>query len=185
MEIKFSVYIATTLDGFIARPDGSLDWLPGSGSSEVNVTDQDYGMNNFMESIDALLMGRKTYEIVKGFAGPWPYGNKKAYVLSNTMGENDIAMRDKDNVILVSGEPTEITKILMDEGIKHVYIDGGKTIQSFLNSGLINQIILTRIPVLIGDGIPLFGPLNQDIHLKLVSSLSFDNGITQSTYEVL
>ena len=184
MDIKFSVYIATTLDGFIARPDGGLDWLPGAESPAENATEEDFGMGKFMASIDAILMGKNTYDIVKGFDGPWPYGNTQAYVLSNSMKASDVPEKHKDKVILVKGEPLEIIKILKQEGIKHVYIDGANTIQQYLNAGLINQIILTRVPVLIGVGIPLFGPLNEDIKLKLVSSMDFDNGFTQSTYEI-
>jgi len=184
MEIKFSVYIATTLDGFIARLDGGLDWLPGPDNSEEDVKEEDFGMGKFMATVDVLLMGRNTYDILKGFDGPWPYGDVRVYVLSNSMKPNDVPEKHKDKVILIKGEPSDIISTLKQEGIKHVYIDGGKTIQQYLKAGLIKQIILTRVPVLIGEGIPLFGPINRDMKLKLISSMGFDNGFTQSTYEV-
>jgi len=185
MDIKFSVYIATSLDGFIARSDGRLDWLPGAENSEANFAGEDYGMGKFMATVDAMLMGKNTYDLVRSFDGHWPYGDIPVFVLSNSLKESDIPYKHRDKVHIVSGEPFEISEKLKKDGFKHIYIDGGKTIQQYLNMGLIKQIIITRVPVLIGSGIPLFGHLNSDIKLKLMNAVTFDNGFTQSTYEVI
>ena len=185
MNIKFSIYIATTLDGFIARPDGSLDWLPGSDGSGESLDQEDYGMGAFMATVDALLMGRNTYDLVKSFDGPWPYGKVPAYVLSNTMKQEDVPDKHKDKVNIIKGDPATVATILNDDKINHVYVDGGKTIQQYLRAGLITQLILTKVPVLIGRGISLFGPLEKDLHLKLENTKSYDNGFTQTTYQVI
>ena len=181
--MKASVYIATSLDGFIARENGALDWLPGSGDGdEVADTDDDFGFNAFMDSIDVLVMGRNTYELVLAF-GQWPYEGKRVIVLSNTLSK--IADDLPTTVELRSCQPLELYRELESAGANHLYIDGGKTIQGFLAAGLINEIILTRIPVLIGTGIPLFGPLAEDIKLRHIETHSFKNGFVQSKYEVL
>ncbi len=180
--MKASVYIATSLDGFIAREDGSLDWLPGSDGSSADGDGEDFGYNAFMESIDVLVMGRNTYETVLSF-GQWPYGNKRVVVLSRTLTE--VSPDLPDTVAISSLSPAELMKELEKTGAKHLYIDGGKTIQSFLNAGLIQEILITRIPVLIGSGIPLFGPLSNDIRLQHVETNSFANGFVMSKYRVV
>jgi dihydrofolate reductase len=177
--MKASVYIATSLDGYIARENGDIDWLPG-GDSEGS--DEDYGFQEFMDSIDVLVMGRNTYEMVLSF-GKWPYGNKPVVVLSSKPVQipRDIA----ETVESKSCSPTELVKQLSERGAKHLYIDGGKTIQSFLNAGLIQQLIITRVPVLIGSGISLFGPLNKDVKLRHIETRSFARDLVQSRYEIL
>jgi len=181
--MKASVYIATSLDGFVAREDGALDWLPGSSDGEeVENGNDDLGFNAFMDSVDVLVMGRNTYELVLA-SGQWFYGNKRVIVLSSTLSR--IADDLPETVELRSCPPLELYRELEGTGANHLYIDGGKTIQGFLAAGLIHQIIITRIPVLIGSGIPLFGPLANDKKLKHVETLSFENGFVQSKYEVL
>ena len=183
--MKSSVYIATSLDGFIARENGDLVWLPGSheGESQNNeVVDEDYGYQEFMDSVDVLVMGRNTYEFVLS-TGQWPYGSKRVVLLSNKLSQESGDM--PKSVELRSGSPTQLIKELEASGAKHLYIDGGKTIQGFLNAGLIQEIIITRIPVLIGQGIPLFGPLNKDLTLQHIKTRSFANGFIQSKYRVL
>lgn len=187
--MKASVYIATSLDGFIARENGGLDWLPGSDGSEINEDgdgngneNEDFGFQAFMDSIDVLVIGRNTYEMVLSF-GQWPYGSTRVVVLSRTLSQ--ISDKVPKTVELKSGAITEIAKELMESGAKHLYVDGGKTIQGFLNAGLIQEIIITRIPVLIGQGIPLFGPLDKDLKLEHLETRSFANGFVQSKYKVL
>lgn len=179
--MKASVYIATSLDGFIARENGDLDWLPGSQPGEGEGSAEDYGFQAFMDSIDVLVMGRNTYEMVLSF-GQWPYGNKRVVVLSRSLTQ--ISDKLPKTVELKSGSPSEIAKELQASGAKHLYIDGGKTIQGFLNAGLVQEIIITRIPVLIGQGIPLFGPVNEDLKLQHIETRSFENGFVQSKYQV-
>lgn len=175
--MKASVYIATSLDGFIARDDGSLDWLPDPAGS-----DGDMGYQAFMDTVDVLVMGRNTYETVLGFGGEWPYGDKRVVVLSRTLTQ--LADSVPDTVTLMSGTPAEVVAELAESGAQHLYIDGGTVIQAFLWAGLIQELIITRIPVLIGSGIPLFGPLDNDITLQHVETQVFTNGLVQSKYTV-
>ncbi len=177
MPIKASVYIATTLDGFIARLNGDLDWLPQDGSG-----DEDYGYHSFMDSIDTLIMGRKSFEKVLTF-GDWPYGDKHVVVLSRT---NPTVPDELKNIVEVSNlPPTALVEHLAQAGYKHLYIDGGVTIQSFLDASQIQEIIITVIPILIGQGLPLFGPLPQDIKLKHVHTQTYESGFVQLKYQVI
>jgi dihydrofolate reductase len=176
--LKASVYVATSLDGFIARENGDVDWLSG-GDSDGTV--EDYGFHEFLDSIDILVMGRKTFEMVVA-AGQWPYGSKQVVVLSSRPVQ--IPSHLVETVDSQSSSPTELVKQLSESGAKHLYVDGGRTIQGFLNAGLIQHIIITRVPVLIGKGIPLFGPVNKDIRLQHLETRSFPNGFVQSKYDV-
>ena len=175
--MKTSAYIATSLDGFIARPDGALDWLESPAEDEA----EDYGYKTFMDSVDVLVMGRNTYEKVLMFED-WPYGTKQVVVLSN----HDLRIPEQISMFVetMSCSPSEVIDRLSARGAKHLYIDGGKTIQGFLEAGLIERLIITRIPVIIGDGIPLFGPLGQDIKLRHIATRSFPAGLVQSEYEI-
>ncbi len=185
--MKASVYIAVTLDGYIARENGALDWLPGaesdiSSESENNSENEGFGYELFLDNIDVLVMGRNTYEFVLS-SGQWPYGNKRVIVLSSTL--DSISDNVPNTVEIRSGSPDEIYLELKSAGAKHLYIDGGKTIQGFLSSGLINEIIITTVPILIGKGIPLFGVLKEDKKLKLLETKHYTNGFVQSKYSVL
>ena len=175
MSIKFFVYIATSLDGFIAREHGELDWLPQSGQSG----DEDYGYQTFIDSIDTLVIGRGTFEKVLTF-DPWPYAGKRVMVLSNSM--TNVPDNVKSLVEISNLQPRELAAHLESTGSKAVYVDGGKTIQSFLRAGLIDQLTLFTVPVLIGRGLPLFGALNNDIKLELVSSRAFASGMVERVY---
>lgn len=179
---KVSVYIATSLDGFIAREDGDINWLHNSGNGTVE-KGEDFGYEAFMGTVDALVMGRKTYEKVLSFGGKWPYGNKPVFVLT-TKG---ISIPDEisDTVSSLSGKPGEILQRLEKLGHHHLYLDGGVTIQRFLEARLLDELIITKIPILIGSGIPLFGPLSKDVKLKHLETNSYKNGFVQSRYEVL
>ena len=179
MKTKASVYIATSLDGFIARKDGALDWLDEANSTVPE--GEDCGFQAFMDSVDALIMGRKTYEKVLSL-GEWPYGRTPVVVLSR----NSISFSDSlpDTVTHSSESPRDLLDRLSQEGVGHVYVDGGTTIQGFLSAGLIDEITLTVIPVILGGGIPLFGSLDQDIRLTHVHTTADDFGFVQTTYSV-
>ena len=186
--MKASVYIATSLDGFIARENGDLDWLSGGDNGGAGEDEgdsggpgEDYGFHEFLSSIDTLVMGRKTFELVVA-SGQWPYGRKQVVVLSS----NPVKIPSYliETVDTQSFSPTELVKRLSESGAKHLYVDGGNTIQGFLNAGLIQHIIITRVPVLIGRGIPLFGSVNRDIMLQHLETRSFPNGFVQSKYDV-
>jgi len=171
--VKASVFIATSLDGFIARADGALDWLPPGGGEE-------HGYDGFMATVDALVIGRKTFETVLTF-DTWPYGEKPVFVLST----RPLAPALPGAVVeRMWGPPAEIVSQLAARGVRHVYVDGGITIQRFLQAGLIQRLIITRIPVLLGSGIPLFGALRRDIALKHVETRQYTSGLVQSEYVV-
>lgn len=178
-DIKCSVFIATSLDGFIARVDGGIDWLTGGAAPENS---EDYGYKEFFDSIDTLVMGRSTYEKVLTFAD-WPYGDKKTVVLSS--GTLQVPQHIAGKVEVMSGEPSMVVRLLSEQGARHLYIDGGKTIQAFLRAGLIDELTITTLPILIGEGIPLFGSLDGDIKLEHLNTRSFDSGYVQSQYRVL
>jgi dihydrofolate reductase len=168
-----SVFIATSLDGFIARPDGAIDWLPNDG--------QAHGYEEFIATVDAIVMGRHTFETVLSF-GAWPFGKMPVVVL--TSRPSDVSIPTGARCELMSGSPQEVVARLAARGFGYVYIDGGVTIQRFLAAGLIQRLIVTRIPVLLGAGIPLFGPLPGDVRLEHVATRSYSNGLVQSEYRV-
>lgn len=174
--MRCSVFIAASLDGFIARSDGGIDWLPsGSDSGE------DYGYGDFIATVDVLVIGRKTYEVATSFLR-WPYGKRPVYVLSKGYPETG---RDlSETVIGTSAQPEQVVRLLADKGLRHAYVDGGKTIQGFLQAGLIKDMTITRIPILLGEGIPLFGKTGQDIRLHHVETEAYPNGFVRSRYEV-
>jgi dihydrofolate reductase len=172
--MKASVFIATSLDGFIARQDGALDWLPADGG-------EPHGYTEFMATVDALVIGRKTFETVLNF-DEWPYGKKPVVVLSTTLSE--LTVPDGAVCEVMAGTPHEIVSRLRQRGMRHLYIDGGVTIQGFIEAGLIQRLIITRIPVLLGRGIPLFGPLSRDIRLGHVATRTYPSGMVQSEYVV-
>ncbi len=171
------VFIATSLDGYIAQEDGGLDWL-----NELPApSDGDGGFSAFIDSIDAIVMGRKTFEKVLSFDIPWPY-SKKVFVLSKTLSQVRQDLRDQ--VEIVQGEIPYIVKTLNQRGFERLYVDGGKTIQGFLNEQLIDEMIISQAPVILGKGIPLFDQVPK-VRLQLLSSMAFDNGLVQTRYRVL
>ena len=180
--MKASVYIATSLDGFIARLNGDIGWLgepPGGNGPEGG--GEDYGYKKFFETVDVLVMGRNTYEKVLSFDG-WPYGSKPVVVLSSR--SLVIPEQISESVETMSCSPAELIDRLSQRGVKHIYVDGGNTIQRFLDAGLIQRLIITTIPVLIGSGISLFGPLQHDIKLRHTET-KVSGAIVQSEYEVV
>lgn len=178
--MEVSVYIATSLDGFIARENGALDWLPGSDGAGNDP--EDYGYRAFMDTVDAIVMGRRTYEMVCAF-GKWPYGEMPVTILSSTLDNLHPSL--PACVSLRNTTPTALCEELDGAGVGHLYVDGGITIRKFLDAGLVSRMIITRVPVLLGSGLPLFGPLQKDIPLEHVKTLSFHNGFVQSHYRLL
>lgn len=172
--MKASVFVGTSLDGFIARANGALDFLPPGGG-------EPHGYDEFMATVDALVIGRNTFETVLAFDA-WPYGDKPVFVLST----RPLAPTPPGAVVEhMSGAPSDIVSQLAARGIRHIYVDGGITIQRFLEAGLVQRLIITRVPVLIGDGIPLFGALQRDITLTHVATRQYASGLVQSEYVVV
>ena len=173
--MRCSVFIATSLDGFIARPDGALDWLPAGGG-------EPHGYDEFIATVDAILIGRKTFETVLSFE-TWPYGRKPVVVLSRTL--STVTVPEGAVCERMEGSPREIVGRLAARGMEHLYVDGGVTVQAFLREGLIQRMTITRIPVLLGSGIPLFGPLTGDLRFEHIATRSYASGMVQSEYAVL
>jgi dihydrofolate reductase len=170
-----SVFIGTSLDGFIARLNGEFDFLPAGGG-------EPHGYDEFFASVDALVIGRKTFETVLAFA-TWPYGDKRVVVLSSK--PVDFSAVRGGVVEQMGGPPAEIVAKLAASGAHHLYVDGGITIQHFLRAGLIQRLIITRVPVLIGEGIPLFGALPRDVQLQHVATAHYASGLVKSEYRIV
>ena len=171
--MKASVFVGTSLDGFIARANGAFDFLPADGG-------EPHGYEEFMATVDALVIGRNTYETALSFPA-WPYGTKPVIVLST----RPIAPAPNKAVVEhMSGDPADIVAQLAARGMGHLYVDGGVTVQRFLRAGQIQRLIITRVPVLIGSGIPLFGPLERDIVLTHLRTQQYQSGLVQSEYTV-
>ena len=172
--IKLSVFCGVSVDGSLARPNHALDFLR-TGEQEP------HGFQEFYASVGVVVIGRKTFEVVLTF-GKWFYGKKPVVVLSSR--PLDFSSVKGGVVEQMSGQPDEIVAQLKAHGFKHAYIDGGITIQRFLAAGLIDRLVITRVPVLIGAGIPLFGPLPRDISLRHVATRCYRGGLVQSEYAV-
>jgi dihydrofolate reductase len=170
--VKASVFVGTSVDGFIARTDGSLDFLHAAGN-------EPHGYDEFIATVDAIVMGRKTLDTVLGF-DRWPF-TKPVFVLSTRplppLPPGGAAER-------LEGEPADIVAQLEARGIESIYVDGGITIQRFLDAGLVERLVVSRVPVLIGSGIPLFGPLTHDIPLRHVATRHYASGLVQSEYVI-
>lgn len=175
--MKTSVFVGVSVDGFIARPDGGLDFLDAGGSEA-------HGYEEFIATVDTIVMGRKTFETVLGF-GTWPYGERRVVVLSSQPADLATAAARGGRVEQMSGPPADVLSRLAAQGTAHVYVDGGVTIQGFLRAGLVQRLVITRVPILIGDGIPLFGALPRDVRLRHVGTRAYAGGLVQSEYEVL
>lgn len=171
------VFVGTSLDGFMARENGQFDWLIAAGDALGET-----GYDEFFAGVDAMVVGRATFDTVSAFP-EWPYAGKRVLVLSRTLLRKADAVSEPDTS--VHATLADVLATLAEEGHHRVYVDGGRTIQSFLRAGLIHEITITRAPVLLGTGIPLFGALDGDVHLRHVSTRELGAGFTQSTYEVL
>jgi len=175
--MKLSVFVGVSVDGFLARANGDLDFLDAGG-------DEPHGYEEFFATVDTIVVGRKTFEIVMGF-GAWPYGETRVVILSSKPLDLSGASARGGRVEQMSGRPADIAARLSADGVRHVYVDGGVTIQGFLAAGLIQRLVVSRVPVLIGSGIPLFGVLPRDIALRHVRTKAFGGGLVQSEYEVI
>jgi dihydrofolate reductase len=176
-----SVFLGMSVDGFIARLDGDLSWLTGSaeaGGAPDDGTGGDYGFGEFVSGIDALVMGRGTYEVIAPIDA-WPYQGKPVHVLSTTLAD------DADPRITVHRGFDEAVAALSAAGCRRVYVDGGRTVHHFLRAGLVADLTLARVPVLIGSGHTPFGELAADLPLEHVDTRTYPGGMVQSTYRVL
>ena len=170
--MKISVFVGTSVDGFIARPNDDLDFLPEDA--------EPHGYEELYLSVDVIVIGRKTFEKVLTF-DTWPYDGKRVVVLSsNALDLSEIS----GAVEHMNGSPEEVVAKLAKDGARHAYVDGGVTIQRFLRAGLVQYLTVTRVPVLIGEGIPLFGSLPRDIKLQHVSTRAFPSDLVQSAYTI-
>src|SRR5262245_41502258 len=173
--MKLSVFCGTSVDGFLARVDDTFDFL-------LEGEQEPHGFKEFLASVDVVVMGRRTFEVVRKLGHLELYGGKPMMVLSS--GALDLSSGKDAGVEQMSGEPAELVKRLEARGFQHAYVDGGLTIQRFLAAGCIDRLVITRVPVLIGAGIPLFGAVPRDIPLRHVRTSAFPGGMVQSEYEV-
>jgi len=174
LELKTIVYIGTSLDGFIARKNGDIDWL-----TQFANDDAIRAYDEFMGRVDVIVIGRGTFEKVMTFPS-WPY-EKKVFVLSKSIKQVPDVVKDK--IAVLSMEPKELLNYLSDKNFSAVYVDGGKVIQNFLKEDLIDELIISKAPVLIGNGIPLFDDLNSDLKFKHTHTQVSSNGLVRSYYE--
>lgn len=171
--MKLSVFCGVSVDGFLARPNDTFDFLDAGGQ-------EPHGYEEFYAGVDVVVIGRKTFDVVRSF-GEWPYGKKPVVVLSSR--PLDFSSIKGGVLEQMAGEPAGIVTQLTARGFQHAYIDGGITIQQFLAAGLIDRLIITRVPVLIGAGIPLFGQVPRDVVLRHVVTRTYNGGLVQSEYE--
>lgn len=169
-----SVYIATSIDGYIAKKEDGLDWLE-TFSPPLDNPHEDYGHKKFMSTIDALVMGRGTYKIASSVE-IWPYPGKRVIVLSSTLTS---VCKEAE---LFSGNIIPLVEKLYKEGVKHIYVDGGVTISQFMNARMIDHITLSIIPVILGSGIPIFSNILHESWCQLISSKAYSNGLVQLQY---
>ena len=184
--MKLSAFIATSTDGYIATEDGGIHWLEAAGNTEADMGENaDMGFNDFMASVDCLIMGRKCMEKISSFNLPaeqWPYASARVIALSSSIKQAPDNLHGK--VQMYSGDLNSLMTQLKTQGYKHAYVDGGSTITAFINHKLITDLVITRAPVLLGSGIPLFGKL--DTHVKLVNTevVSYPNDFITTKYKV-
>ena len=171
-----TVFVGASVDGFIARRDGGIDWLPENP--------EPHGYEELVAGVDAIVMGRHTFDFVVAYGGPWLYGDKRIVVLSSRPVDLSVPIARGGRVEQMGGEPADVVNRLAATGARHLYVDGGNTIQRFLRAGLVTRLIVTRVPVLIGEGIPLFGPVDRDVRLRHVATRTFPSGLVQTEYAV-
>ncbi|MCE2572574.1 dihydrofolate reductase family protein [Motilimonas eburnea] len=184
--MKCSVFIATSADGFIASPEGDVSWLHSAGNTQADMSvDPDMGFKDYLAQVDCMIMGRKCMEMISSFNlsdEQWPYGNLKIYVLSQTVAKAPENLQAR--VEMYAGDVKTLIRNLEQQGYQHAYIDGGSTITSFLNLQLINEMTITKAPVLLGKGIALFGETNGSIKLSNSQTIAFPNDFIQVKYDV-
>lgn len=170
------LYIATSLDGFIARPDGNLDWLT---STPTPITG-DYGYAAFLDSIGTIIMGRKTYDAIIGFGVEWPYGGLDTYVITRN---KELKIRSPDTFLLTEDIKDNVTKLKLKTNKDIWLVGGGHLVTKFINEGLLDKMIITVIPKIIGEGLPLFAYKPHETNWKLIETKQFDTDVLQLTYE--
>ncbi|MBD0830619.1 dihydrofolate reductase family protein [Aestuariibaculum sediminum] len=175
MKTQNKVFIATSLDGFIANKNGGVEWL----ESIPNPDQVDMGYLEFIKHIDALIMGRNTFEKVLSFGIEWPY-SRPVFVLSNTL--NSVPEKYTDKVFLVKGLLKDVLKHIHQQGFYNLYIDGGHVIQNFLNENLIDEMIISIVPIILGDGIPLFAKTSRPLYFKCISTKIYLDNIVQNHF---
>ncbi|WOT04221.1 dihydrofolate reductase family protein [Shewanella youngdeokensis] len=183
--LKCSVYIATSLDGYIATVDGEVDWLHTCGNLDADMGSEDMGFYAYINSVDCMIMGRKCMETISAMdlsPEQWVYGNMPIIVLSNTLKQPPENMQGK--VEMYAGGIEDLLHILAKRGLKHAYIDGGATITSFINLKLINEMVITKAPILLGDGIALFGKIQGHVKLINAETKAYKNDFVQVKYDV-
>ena len=174
--LRASVFVGISVDGFLARQNDELDFLPEGGG-------EPHGYAEFLQTVDAIVIGRRTFEKVLTFAS-WPYENRRVVVLSSGVLDLETVRARGARVEQMGGAPEVVALQLAENGVEHAYVDGGVTIQRFLRAGLIQRLIITRVPILIGSGIPLFGALPHDVPLKHLATRQYRSGLVQSEYEI-
>lgn len=167
-----SIYIAVSIDGYIARKNGELDWL-----DRVGGYDEDYGFQQFLNSVDTVVLGRKTYEVA--ITVPDPYPAKKVIVLSNSLTSV------REGMTLYRGDLIELVITLQKENVKHIWVDGGAVLSQFLSLQMVDQMMLSIIPVILANGVPLFHRVDKEIPCRLLSSQSYPSGLVQLHYEII
>jgi len=180
--MKCSVFIATSADGYIATPQGDVDWLMEAAASEEPVA-MGLSMEDYMQSVDCMVMGLKCMEKIASFnltPEQWPYGDTRIIVLSQSLTQVPDGL--PDTVELYSGDIPRLMAQLDEEGYQHAYVDGGSVITSFLNLKLINEMVITQAPLILGDGLRLFGKIDHPIRLREVTAEAFANGFSQSRF---
>ncbi|KDM89786.1 dihydrofolate reductase family protein [Photobacterium galatheae] len=182
--MKCSVFIAISADGYIATPDGGVEWLHTAGNPNADLGDnQDMGFNDFINNVDCMIMGRKCMEVINAMhlsPEQWPYGDLPIIVLSQTLKTPPAHCHSP--VEIYAGDIQTLLTRLTRQGYTHAYVDGGQTITSFLNLGFIQEITVTQAPVLLGEGIPLFGSLDRPVKLEQITATAFANDFIQIKY---
>jgi dihydrofolate reductase len=169
---RCSVFIAVSVDGYIARSDGAIDWL-----TAVQQEGEDYGYQQFFDSVDALVVGRKTYDFARGLE-PWPYAGKRCIVFTH----RPVTARDREERF--AGSPESLVEQLGRDGVRRVYVDGGQVIRQFLAAKLIDDLTVSVVPVVLGSGIPLFASDGPEQRLTLAEARSWPTGRAQLCYRV-
>lgn len=184
--MKCSVFIATSVDAYIADKNGGVDWLHTAGDPNADMgNNADMGFARYLSSVDCMVMGRKCMDMIASMnltPEQWPYGSIKVVVLSHTLKQPPKSLKDK--VEMYGGDITDLVAQLEQQGFNHAYIDGGATITSFLNQKLINEITITQAPVLLGQGIPLLGRLDNKPEMAVVEMTAFANNFVQIKYHL-
>lgn len=184
--MKCSAFIATSTDGYIATLDGAVEWLHSAGNTAADMGNEDMGFQAFMDSVDCMIMGRKCMEMIASMnltPEQWPYGNVPIYVLSHRLSQPPQNLMGK--VTMYAGDIHKLISKLDAQGLQHCYVDGGTTITAFINLKLLNRIIITQAPILLGAGVPLFGHIESPIKLVNATSQSFANDFVQLQYDVV